>query len=59
MKGFIQAMVFQVDISGSYTLEPNPSTGMHNWGVSLYLTEDERISPDDKKVLPIQSVRHG
>ena len=39
-------LVLKVDISGSYVLEPNAATGQQNYGVSLYLSKDEELSPN-------------
>ena len=40
------SLVLKVDITGSYVLEPDPATGQQNYGVNLYLSKDEDLSPN-------------
>ena len=54
------SLVLSVDIGGSYVLDPNPTTEQQNYGVSLFLSKDEQLSPSlDLPVILIFVSKYG
>ena len=53
------SLVLKVDIGGSYILDPNPTSEQQNYGVSLFLSKDEELSPSlDLPVILIFLTKH-
>ena len=53
------SLVLKVDIGGSYILDPNPTSEQQNYGVSLFLSKDEELSPSlDLPVILIFITKH-